>query len=80
MLKQLREGVGINNSKELKYETRTIVEKKEIEDLIMEKLGTWKFSPDQFSQQVLVVLLEKIKVKWENTIKIVKEIFGQTLK
>ena len=43
-LKQLRVGVGINNFKALKYWTRTPTKKKEIEDLIMEKIGTWKFS------------------------------------
>ena len=64
----------------MKYETRTPTEKKEIEDLIMEKLGTWKFSSDQFSQQVPTVLLVKIKVGWDNTIQSVKDIFGQTLK
>lgn len=45
-LKQLRIGVGISNFKALKYESRTLIEKKEIEDLVMEKLGTWKFSPE----------------------------------
>ena len=48
-LKQLRVGAGISNFKALKYGTRTPQEQKEIEDLVMEKLGTWKFSPDQFS-------------------------------
>ena len=80
MLKQLRVGVGIKNFKALKYETRTPTEKKEIEDLIMEKIGTWKFSPEQFAQQVLVVLLDKIRVRWDNTIQTIKDIFGQTLK
>ena len=79
-MKQLRVGAGINNFKALKYETRTPAEQKEIEDLIMEKLGTWKFSPKQFSQQVPAVLLDKIKVRWDNIIQIVKDIFGQTLK
>ena len=67
-LKQLRVGEGVDNFKELKYETRTRIEKKEIKDLIMEKLGTWKFSPEQFSQQVPIVLLDKIKVGCDNTI------------
>ena len=48
--------------------------------MIMEKLSRWELSFDQFSSQVLVVLLHKIKVRWDNTIQIVKEIFSQTLK
>ena len=79
-LKKLRVGIGINNFKELNYETMTPTEKKEIEDLIMEKLGTWKFSPKQFAQKVPAVLLDKIRVKWDNTVQIVKDIFGQNLK
>ena len=79
-MKQLRVGVGIENFKALKYETRTPAKKKEIEDLIMEKLGTWKFSLELFSQQVPIVLLNKIRVRWDNTIQTVKDIFGQTLK
>ena len=76
----MREGVGINNFKALKYETRTHTKQKEIEDLIMEKLGKWKFSPDQFASQVSAVLLDKIKVRWDNTIQTIKDIFSQTLK
>ena len=46
-MKQLRVGVGICNFKALKYEIRTPVEQKEIEDLVMEKMGIWKYSPTQ---------------------------------
>ena len=47
ILKQLREGSGLCNFKALKYETRTPEEQKMIEDLIMEKMGIWKYSPAQ---------------------------------
>lgn len=46
----------------------------------MDKLGRWKFSPDQFSSQVPIVLLDKIKFRWDNTIQNIKDIFSQTLK
>ena len=38
-MKQLRTRVGICNFKALKYEIRTPNDKKEIEDLVMEKMG-----------------------------------------
>ena len=79
-MKKLREGYRINNFKALKYETRTCVGQKEIKYLIMEKLGKWKLSPDQFASQVPVFLLDMIKVIWDNTIQMVKDIFSQTLK
>lgn len=46
----------------------------------MEKLGIWKFSPEQFASQILVVLLDKIRVRWENVVQIVKDIYEQKLK
>ena len=45
-LKVLREGVGVHNFKALKYETRTPTEQKEVEDLVMDKMGQWKYSLD----------------------------------
>ena len=45
-MKQLKDGDGICNFKALKYETRTPDEQKIIEDLVMEKMGIWKYSPD----------------------------------
>ena len=41
-LKNLREGSSMANFKSLKYESRTKVEKKEIEDVFIEKMGQWK--------------------------------------
>ena len=46
-MKQLKEGAGICNFKALKYETRTPEEQKRIEDLVVEKMGIWKYSPAQ---------------------------------
>ena len=46
----------------------------------MEKLGKLKFSPNQFASQVPTILLQKIKVRWDNTIQTIKDIFSQTLK
>ena len=46
----------------------------------MDKMGKWKFSPDQLATQIPIVLLEKIKVRWENTKQTIKDIFAQTLK
>lgn len=41
------EGDGKKNFKSLKYETRNVDEKKYIEDMLMSKLGRWKYSLDQ---------------------------------
>ena len=46
----------------------------------MEKLGKLKFYPNQYASQVPAILLDKIKVRWDNTIQTIKEIFSQTLK
>ena len=45
-LKILRERAGVHNFKALKYETRTLTKQKEVEDLVMDKMGQWKYSPD----------------------------------
>ena len=46
------EGFGMKKFKFLKYETRNEKEKRKIEDTIMTKLGKWKYSPNEFSQQI----------------------------
>ena len=46
-LKELELGASITNFKALKYETRTEEEQKKIEDLVISKMGKWKYSPDQ---------------------------------
>ena len=57
----LRVGAHVHNFKALKYETRTLVEHKEVEDLVMDKMGQWKYSPDWMASQIPIVLLKKIK-------------------
>ena len=79
-LKKLRAGVGINNFKALKYETQTPVEKKEIKDLIMENLGIWKYSLEQFAPQISADLPNQIRDRWESTVQTVKDIFEKKLK
>ena len=76
-MKQLKEGAGICNFKALKYETRTPEEQKRIEDLVVEKMGVWKYSPAQMKPQVHPDLFDKIKVRWDLTTQTVKGIFEQ---
>ena len=70
---------GIKKFKALKYETRAEEEQKKIEDLVISKMGKWKYSLDQLAHQIPNVLIEKIKPRWENAMKIVKEIYEKTL-
>ena len=65
----------MTNLKSLRYETRNAYEKKKIEDMMMSKLGKWKYSSDQLSQQILKDLLHAIKLRWENARKTKKDIF-----
>ena len=74
-MKKLKEGADICNFKALKYETRTPDEQKRIEDLVMEKIGIWKYSPAQMKPQIHTDLYEKIKTKWDLTTKTIKDIF-----
>ena len=48
-LKELYDGASIIFFKALKYETRTEEEHKKIEDLVMDKMGKWKYSPNQLT-------------------------------
>ena len=75
-IKNLREGSGMENFKSLKYEIRTKVEKKEIEDVVIQKMGQWKYSPDDMASQIPSVLLDKVKLRWENARKTVKDIYA----
>ena len=45
-LKEMESGAGMANFNALKYETRTIEKKKKIEDMIISKMGKWKYSPN----------------------------------
>ena len=79
-MKELKTRVGICNFKALKYEIRTPDEQKEIEDLVMEKMGIWKYSPAQMQPQIHADLYENIKARWDFTTQIAKEIFEQQLR
>ena len=41
----MEEGISVVNFKILKYDSRTIEEKKQIEDMVVSKMGKWKYSP-----------------------------------
>ena len=79
-MKELELGAGIRKFKVLKYETRTDEEHKQIEDLVISKMGKWKYSLDQLTHQIPNVLMEKIKPRWENAMKIEKYIYEKTLR
>ena len=74
-MKQLKTRVGICNFKALKYEIRTTDEQKKIEDLVMEKMGIWEYSPTQMQPQIHADLYVKIKARWDFNTQTVKDIF-----
>ena len=65
--------------KSLKYETRIEAKYKEIEDVVVEKMGQWKYSPDYMATQIPSVILEKVKIRWQNVKQTIKDIYAQTL-
>ena len=46
----------------------------------MEKMGKWKYSPDQLTLQIPSVLMDKIKPRWEFAKKMAKDIYEKTLR
>ena len=70
----------MENFKSLRYETKNEDEKKQVQDMMMKKLGKWKYSVDQIVQQILNELMQAIKPGWEHAKKTTKEIFEQTLR
>ena len=46
----------------------------------MEKMGQWKYSPNQLASQIPSLLLEKIRPRWEFSKQTIKDIYAQTLK
>lgn len=46
----------------------------------MDKLGRWKFSLEQFSSQIPILLLDKVKVRWEEIMQTAKDIFAKSLR
>ena len=65
-LKQLEAGDGFINFKALKFETRTDEEKMQIEELVLNKMGKWKYSPDQIASQISKELLERLQPRWDS--------------
>ena len=57
----MEEGVGMVNFKVLKYDSRIVEEKKQIEDMVMAKMGKWKYTPEQFGQDVLESLINIVQ-------------------
>lgn len=79
-IKELEQGFGIKNFKVLKYETRIANEQKKIEDVLISKMGKWKYSPDQLTQQIPNALMNKITPRWEHAMQTAKDIHEKTLK
>ncbi|GLJ36483.1 hypothetical protein SUGI_0732800 [Cryptomeria japonica] len=79
-LKQLEQGSGMSNFKALKYESRSDVEKMQIEELLLNKMGKWKYTPDDISSQIPNELLVRIRPRWTSAVQTVKDIYVQTLK
>ena len=46
----------------------------------MEKLGNWKYLPDELTQQVLFVFMKEVKPQWDNALKVAKDINEKTLR
>ncbi|GLJ11508.1 hypothetical protein SUGI_0169290 [Cryptomeria japonica] len=79
-LKQLEQGSGMSNFKALKYESRSDAEKMQIEELLLNKMGKWKYTPDDISSQIPNELLVRIRPRWTSAVQTVKDIYAQTLK
>ncbi|GLJ37764.1 hypothetical protein SUGI_0767470 [Cryptomeria japonica] len=70
----------MSNFKALKYENRSDAEKMQIEELLLNKMGKWKYTPDDISSQIPNELLVRIRPRWTSTVQTVKDIYPQTLK
>ncbi|GLJ28879.1 hypothetical protein SUGI_0569230 [Cryptomeria japonica] len=79
-LKQLEQGSGMSNFKALKYESRSDAEKMQIEELLLNKMGKWKYTPDDISSQIPNELLVRIRPRWTSAVQTVKDIYAQSLK
>ena len=75
----MEQGIGMTCFRSLKYEIRSEEKKKKIENALVEKLGKWKYSPDELTQ-VPDVLLKEVKPQWDNAIKFNKDISEKTLR
>ncbi|GLJ42621.1 hypothetical protein SUGI_0883280 [Cryptomeria japonica] len=79
-LKQLEQGSGMSNFKALRYENRPDAEKMQIEELLLNKMGKWKYTLDDISSQIPNELLVRIRPRWTSAVQTVKDIYAQTLK
>ena len=50
------------------------------DNVLMKRLGKWKYSPDELTQQVPDVLFKVVKPKWDSAMKVSKDINEQTLR
>ena len=46
------QGAGMANFKALKFETGTDAKKMQVEELVLSKMGKWKYSPDQIAPYI----------------------------
>ena len=60
-MKELEVGSGMANFKALKFETRTEAKKMQVEELLLNKIGKWKYSPEAVSSQIANELLARIR-------------------
>ena len=51
-----------------------------IEELVLNKMGKWKYSPDQIASQISKELLERLQPRWESATKTAKDIYEQSLR
>lgn len=79
-LKQMEEGTGIRNFKALKFETRTDADKMQIEELVLNKMGKWKYSPAQIAPQISKELLVRLQPRWESVVQVAKDIYEQSFR
>ncbi|GLJ48001.1 hypothetical protein SUGI_1013710 [Cryptomeria japonica] len=79
-LKELEQGSGMANFKALRYENRSDAEKMQIEELLLNKMGKWKYTPDDINSQIPNELLVRIRPRWTSAVQTVKDIYAQTLK
>ncbi|GLJ47583.1 hypothetical protein SUGI_1004850 [Cryptomeria japonica] len=70
----------MSNFKALRYENRSDAEKMQIEELLLNKMGKWKYTPDDISSQIPNELLVRIRPRWTSAVQTIKDIYVQTLK
>ena len=52
----------------------------QIEELVLTKMGKWKYSPNQIAPQISTKLLIKLKPRWESAMQTTKDIYEQSLR